>query len=77
MTSKLGPRELKNPLGFSKFEYNTVDEAKEAIDTIAQEVKMDESEAAATAFENLAVSNQNSGGAVGKFKKKDKKKPKF
>ena len=42
---------------------------------------MVDSEAATTAFGNLAVSNENdSGGAIAKFKKKDKKKkkkPKF
>ena len=74
--SRLGPRELKNPLGFTKFEFNSVDEAEKAIDA-TQEVEMDESDSAAAALEGLAVSNVTpSGGAIGKFNKKSKKKKK-
>ena len=76
MKSRLGPRELKNPLGFTKFEYNSVDEAEKAIEA-TQEVEMDEGDSAAAALEGLAVSNVNpSGGAIGKFNKKSKKKKK-
>ena len=80
--SRLGPRQLQNPLGFAKFDYTSIDEAEKAIGAAASEVEMDDGEAAANAFENLAVSSTNevSGGAAGKFKKKDKKKkkkPKF
>ena len=78
--SRLGARELKNPMGFSSFQYKTIDEAEEVINANSQVVEMVDSEAATTAFGNLAVSNENdSVGAIAKFKKKDKKKkkPKF
>ena len=79
--SRLGARELKNPMGFSSFQYKTIDEAEEVINANSQVVEMVDSEAPTTAFGNLAVSNENnSGGAIAKFKKKDKKKkkkPKF
>ena len=68
----MGARELKNPMGFSSFQYKTIDEAEEVINANSQVVEMVDSEAATTAFGNLAVSNENdSGGAIAKFKKKD------
>ena len=81
MRSRLGPRQLQNPLGFTKFDFTSIDEAEKAIGVADHEMD-DDGEATANAFENLAVSSTNeaSGGAAGKFKKKDKKKkkkPKF
>ena len=55
--SRLGARELKNPMGFSSFQYKTIDEAEEVINANSQVVEMVDSEAATTAFGNLAVSN--------------------
>lgn len=67
---RFGQRKLSNPLGYASFPFSSVDDAEEAIKKGDQEMKDDLSDLAAEALQKMAVT----GGAVGKFKKKDKKK---